>query len=311
MTSPRRSPGSLYAFLEQNGYERNRDIRVAGYDSRLTPDMDGFLERTRALIEETYRRNANTPVHLVGHSNGPLYAQYLLTHTSQEWKNTYIHGFTPIAGNWPGHGRFYSLYFTGLNITDFQAPASLDNAASSAAMYQSHPSSYMSSADPAVFQDQIVVVRARHSGIEYTPQDHQQLFRHAGLVAARELAAHYIGLVEIGPRFFPDVDVYAEKGSGIETVVGVELPDLAVGQTLDASTVFFTRDGDAVQPDLTNDAILAWNEMPCFRFQLTDNPGVNHFALPGDQGVLLRLLANLRRPRSVCRGSRSALSPWP
>ena len=56
----------LFAFLEQAGYVRNVNIRVAGYDFRLTPDMGGFLERTIALIEETYRNNGNTPVHLVG-----------------------------------------------------------------------------------------------------------------------------------------------------------------------------------------------------------------------------------------------------
>ena len=43
----------MYAFLEAAGYERNMNIRVAGYDSRLTPDMEGFLQRTIALIEET------------------------------------------------------------------------------------------------------------------------------------------------------------------------------------------------------------------------------------------------------------------
>ena len=59
------------------------DIRVAGYDSRLTPDIGDFLERTKRLIEDTYRDNGNQPVHLAGHSNGPLYAQYLLTHTSR------------------------------------------------------------------------------------------------------------------------------------------------------------------------------------------------------------------------------------
>jgi lysophospholipase-3 len=55
---------------------------VAGHDSRLTPDIDGFLERTIALIEETYYQNGNT-VHLWGHSNGPFYAQFLLIHTTQ------------------------------------------------------------------------------------------------------------------------------------------------------------------------------------------------------------------------------------
>jgi lecithin-cholesterol acyltransferase len=85
----------LFAFLEVNGYTPNVNIRVAGYDWRLTPDIGDFLQRTIDLIEQTYAENGNTPVHLVGHSNGPLYAQYVLTHTAQAWKNKYIHGFTP------------------------------------------------------------------------------------------------------------------------------------------------------------------------------------------------------------------------
>ena len=33
----------LYAALEADGYTRNKNIRVAGYDARLTPDMAGFV----------------------------------------------------------------------------------------------------------------------------------------------------------------------------------------------------------------------------------------------------------------------------
>ena len=96
------------------------------------------------------------------------------------------------------------------------------------------------------------------------------------------------------------MDVYAEKGSGIETLVGMLLDDLSVGQVVDDSTEFFTRDGDINQEDITNDAVLVWAGMRCFHFSLTDNPGVDHFELPGDPGVLSRLLANLARPRSRC-----------
>ena len=113
----------MYEALEASGYTRNKDIRVAGYDARLTPDMNGFVRRTKRLIQNTYRQNGHTPVQLVGHSNGPLYAQYLLTHTSAAWKHRYIHGFTPIAGNLPGQGFLYPLLFTGLNIEDFSFPA--------------------------------------------------------------------------------------------------------------------------------------------------------------------------------------------
>src|SRR4051794_3332318 len=92
----------MYKALEAAGYRRDVDIRVAGYNPRLTPDLDNFLRRTKRLVESTFRANGRRPVHLVGHSNGPIYAHYLLTHTTHAWRHRYIHGFTPLAGNFPG-----------------------------------------------------------------------------------------------------------------------------------------------------------------------------------------------------------------
>jgi len=292
----------LYTALEAAGYTRDKNIRVAGYDSRLTPDMHGFLWRTKRLIENTYRANGQTPVHLVGHSNGPLYAQYLLTHTSRAWKHRFIHGFTPIAGNLPGQGALYPLLFTGLNIEDFTFPSTKANARSSARMYLTAPSSYMSAADPRIFGDRETVVRNAATGRSYTPKDYRRLFRDAGLGWVNPIANHYIGFVKFAdPHHFPQVDVHAEKGSGIATVVGAVLRNLHVGQVLDPTTAhFFTRDGDVNQEDITNGAVRAWRNMRCFRFQLTDNPGVDHFSLPSDPGVLAQLVADLRRPRSHC-----------
>ena len=291
----------LYAFLEANGYQRDVNIRVAGYDSRLSPDMGLFVERTRLLVEATYRENGMTPVHLVGHSNGPIYAQYFLTHVPREWKDKFIHGFTPIAGNLPGQGLSYLLFFTGLDITYFTFPADPESARASAAMYQSLPSSYVMAAAPAVFGDREVVLTSRASGRSYTPLDFDQLFADAGRPVAREIAAHYIGFLEFtDPAHYPDVDVFAEKGSGLPTAVGAEIDDLTTGQLLGESTVLLLRAGDANQEDLTNDAVQAWRGMRCFHFELNDNPGVDHFNLPSNEAVLARLLAHLRRPRSRC-----------
>jgi lecithin-cholesterol acyltransferase len=291
----------MYEALVAAGYTRDKDIRVAGYDARLTPDMGGFLGRTVMLIEQTYRANGNRPVHLVGHSNGPLYAQYLLTHTSARWKAKYIHGFTAIAGNFPGQGLLYPLFFTGFNVADFTFPATIANAVSSAELYLHAPSTYMSSADPRVFDHQETVVADAASGKSYTPADYRSLFTDAGLPWARDIADYYIGFVQFtDPAHFPNVDVYAEKGSGIDTVVGIGLHDLAVGQLLDASTPFFTRNGDVNQEDITNEAVGAWSAMACFHFSLTDNPGVDHFSLPSNPAVLARLIANANAPRSNC-----------
>ena len=293
---------SMYEALEAAGYVRNANVRVAGYDARLTPDMGGFLARTKKLIEETYRDNGGRPAHLVGHSNGPLYAQYLLTHTTQAWKDKYIHGFTPIAGNFPGQGALYPIFFTGLNIIDFSFPATRENAVSSALMYLSSPSSYMSSADPRIFGDQETVVADDSSGKAYTPQDYGRLFDDAGLPSAKAIADYYIGFVKFhNPANFPRVDVYAEKGSGIPTVVGIELQNLTVGQVIDPATAnFFTRDGDINQEDLTNEAVGVWVAMTCFHFSLTDNPGIDHFSLPSNPDVLSRLVADTARERSDC-----------
>ncbi|MFL6120556.1 lipase/acyltransferase domain-containing protein [Actinophytocola sp.] len=290
----------LYRALESAGYVRDADLRVAGYDARLTPDMAGFLPRAKRLVEDTYRDNGNRPVHLVGHSNGPLYAQYLLTHTSRAWRARYIHGFTPIAGNFPGQGLLYSMLFTGLNIQDFGYPTTKANAVTSARMYLTLPSTYMSASDPAVFGDRETVIENTATGRAYTPRDYRALFADAHLPYARELADHYLGFVRFtDPRSFPYVDVAAEKGSGLPTIVGARLADLTPGQVL-APDRFLTRDGDANQEDITNNAVLAWRAMPCYRFSLTDNPGVDHFSLPSTPALLARLLAELNRRPSHC-----------
>jgi lecithin-cholesterol acyltransferase len=292
----------MFTALEAAGYTRDRNIRVAGYDARLTPDQGGFLDRSIRLIEQTYKASGNRPVRVVGHSNGPLYIQYLLTHVSQRWKDKYIQGFTPIAGNFPGQGVLYPVVFTGLNNQDFSFPSTPEKAKSASDMFITAPSTYMSASDPKVFGRQEVVVVDRSTGKSYTPVDSPRLFADAHLPVAAEIARYYIGFVKFtNPRFFPDVDVDAEKGSGIETVVGASLPDLRTARPVDDSVQFLTRDGDINQEDITNEAVGVWAAMPCYHFSLTDNPGVNHFELPGNANVLARLIAAAARPRSHCR----------
>ena len=290
----------MFTFLEDAGYVRNVNIRVAGYDSRLAPDLDGFLERTIALIEEAYHDNGDLPVHLVAYSQGNLYAQYLLTHTSQGWKDKYIHGLTAIGGNWPGQGGMYKDLFTGLNVSDFTAPTDPENAASSAAMYQTWPATYLAAADPFFYKKEVVVIGLQ-GGKQYTALNYRQLFRDAGMPLARELADYYIGLVKFRtPQYFPNVDVYAEIGTGSPTVVGVELKDLKVGTWDDNVTDVFLRDGDGAVEDICNESILVWEKMRCYHFELNDNPEVHHFDLPADEGLLDRLLTHLQQPRSEC-----------
>src|SRR5438132_74975 len=86
------------------------------------------------------------------------------------------------------------------------------------------------------------------------------------------------------------------------SVQDAPLPDLSVGQVIDPNTIqFVVRDGDINQEDITNNAVSAWQAMPCFHFSLTDNPGIDHFSLPGNADLLARLIKEAALPRSDCR----------
>jgi lecithin-cholesterol acyltransferase len=292
---------ALYAALESAGYNANRSLVVAGYDFRLTPDLGGFLPHTKQLIERTWRRNNHRPVRLVGHSNGPLYVQYLLTHVSNRWRRKYIQGFTDIAGNLPGQGATWSWVFTGVEIpAAFSLPTTVATARSSARLVALSPSTWMSTSDPAVFGRREVVVKNQATGRSYTPADTYRLLHDAGLDSIRPIVQHYLGFVKFSDaRHFPDVDVSAEKGSGLLTPVGIVLPDLRTGQVVDQAD-FINLRGDGNQEYITNDAVGVWHRMRCHRFRVTNNPGLSHLGLISDPGVIHRLLSDLARPRSRC-----------
>jgi lecithin-cholesterol acyltransferase len=295
--------GGFYSALESAGYRAGVNLVVAGYDFRLTPDLGGFLRRSVGLIERTWQRNGRRPVRLVAHSNGPLYVQYLLTHVSARWKRRYVQGFTNIAGNLPGQGATWTWVFTGVEIPQaFSFPTTAATARSSARLIQLSPSTWMSASDPPVFRRREVIIKNRRSGRRYTPADTDRLLHDAGLDSIKPLVHHYLGFVKFADRrHFPNVDVAAEKGSGLPTAVGIVLPSLRAGQVVGPRPDFINLAGDTNQEYITNDAVRVWRKMRCFRFRLTDNPGVTHLGLTTDPGVIGRLLADLRRPRSNCR----------
>jgi lecithin-cholesterol acyltransferase len=293
----------LFTALENAGYTADRNLVVAGYNFLLTPDLGGFLLRTKRLIERTWRRNGRTPVRLVGHSNGPLYAQYLLTHVSAAWKQKYIQGFTDIDGNLPGSGLLWGWVFTGAEVPSvFSYPTTVATARSSARLWARSPATWMSASDPAVFKNREVVIADQATGRSYTPANTVALLHAAGLDSIKGMVQHYLGFVPfMKPEDFPDVDVTVEAGSGIPTETGIALPNLTRGQVVDQSTAqYFTLPGDDNQEYITNNAVRVWRKMRCYRFRFNNNPGVGHLQLTSDPAVITRLLADLKQPRNRC-----------
>ena len=176
--------------------------------------------------------------------------------------------------------------FVGVNIPDLTFPATPENAVSSAQMFLSHPSTFITASDPRIFGDDEIVIRDQSTGTEYTPEDYPRAVRRRRPLmgeADRETTTSAASRSPTRPTSRTSTST-PRRAPGIDTLVGLGLTDLTVGQLVDGTTEFFTRDGDINQEDITNDAVGAWAAMDCWHFSLTDNPGVNHFELPVERG---------------------------
>jgi len=84
----------LIESLESIGYERGKSLRAATYDFRpagISEVLAYQYQRLKELIEDTYKTNGKTSVHLLSHSlGGPYTTVFLNTAVSAEWKKTYV-----------------------------------------------------------------------------------------------------------------------------------------------------------------------------------------------------------------------------
>ena len=119
----------MYEALEGAGYVRDRDIRVAGYDSRLTPDMRNFLNRTkRADRGHVPRQRQPRPC-----TSSATRTDRSTSSTCSRTRHSAGRTSTSTAsrrspGNFPGQGVLYPLFFTGLDVTDFTFPTTPETA---------------------------------------------------------------------------------------------------------------------------------------------------------------------------------------
>mmetsp|Transcript_32009 Transcript_32009/g.73480 ORF Transcript_32009/g.73480 Transcript_32009/m.73480 type:complete len:554 (-) Transcript_32009:184-1845(-) len=91
--------GTLSNHLVNRGYVRGYSLLGAPYDWRYTPASkvgQKFLEDLKKLIEDAVERVGHKAV-LVSHSMGGLYALYLLSQQSQEWKDRHVAEWISVA----------------------------------------------------------------------------------------------------------------------------------------------------------------------------------------------------------------------
>ncbi len=116
------------ADLTQLGYERGFSVRGAPYDFRLAPHhQQKYMRNLRRLVEDTYTINGNTPVTIIAHSMGGLFATYFMKLQKQSWKDKYISSVVSMNTPWLGSGLITKVYSSGfvfdvdvLNAEHFQ-----------------------------------------------------------------------------------------------------------------------------------------------------------------------------------------------
>ena len=76
--------------------------------------MSDFFDKTKKLVEETYRKNGNSSVVLVAHSMGNPVMLYFYNHVvSGRWKDQYIRSHVALSAPWAGSVKSIKLMCSG------------------------------------------------------------------------------------------------------------------------------------------------------------------------------------------------------
>jgi len=122
-----------------------------------------------------------------------------------------------------------AVLFQGLAVPDFSFLPS------AAATFETWPSTYFSNAQPQTFGNLETTISTPTKN--YTALTFNQLATDAGLTLALQLTPLFTGLVT--PTVFPNVTVLSFYGSGLDTLVGLKLSNLSIGDSSVIEGEFF------------------------------------------------------------------------
>ena len=91
----------------------------------------GYFAALRELIEQMYRENGNTKITLIVDSQGGPVSHYFLTNlVTQEWKDTYIGTYVPMAAVFSAGGNILHILLSGpVILTETVLEEIIDNRA--------------------------------------------------------------------------------------------------------------------------------------------------------------------------------------
>ena len=148
----RRSTSRCTRRSRPTGYTRNKNIRVAGYDARLTPDMNGFRaphqasDRDDVPPERPHARAPRRPLQRPALRAVPAHA-----HVARRGSTATSTDSRPSRATSPVRASSTRCCSRGSTSRTSPSRRPPRTPRSSARMYLTAPSSYMSAADPRIF----------------------------------------------------------------------------------------------------------------------------------------------------------------
>ncbi|KAL0482612.1 lecithin-cholesterol acyltransferase LCAT [Acrasis kona] len=230
--------GFFNFLIENAGYKLGVDLRAANYDWRLGPKEfarpNGDYANLKSLVEDTYLKNNNKKVHLMGHSMGGPYLQtFLATFVSQEWKDRYIASMISLGGSFAGAPMTAIQMTAG---TDFGVSI-FDTGALRGIIRNLGGAGWML---PSPNDDVMIMTAARN----YTSAQMKELFHDMG---SPDTYAIYKSESEAGDKTkAPNVPVHCLYGVGTPTLTGAYFSSLNPDK--ENATRLIYKEGDQTVP---------------------------------------------------------------
>ncbi|PSN37787.1 Group XV phospholipase A2 [Blattella germanica] len=258
-------PGAYFKyiakFLLDLGYERNVSLRGAPYDFRKAPNENGdYFVQLKALVEETYSLNDNTPVIIMAHSMGAPMSLLFLQSQSKSWKDKYVNKFITLAGAWGGSVKAMKVFLLGDNLGTMALRPSVmkEEQITNPSLAWLMPSNLFWTKDDILVQT---------PDKNYTVNDFQQFF-HA-----------------------PDVELHCLYGFGIDTL---ERLSYSAGKFPDGTPTYINGDGDGTVNKRSLEGCLKWQGKQEKKVYHQSFSKTDHMGILGDKRVFDYLQQVLR-----------------
>lgn len=254
----------------------------------------GYYLALKQLVEEMYEQNGKTKVSIVAHSYGGPISLYFLTRgiVTQEWKDTYIENYIPLAASWSGSNSALTTWINGL-----LEPGILGISQNLTSVVRSLQSTYFLLPHPLIWNDTILIITPTR---KYTANDYQALFEDGGYPQGY---SQYINLGDSYSKWpAPNVPTHCFYGTGLPTpfrfIYDEGFPDR---QAVDTES----GDGDGTVNLESSMICRRWsNSNGGYLFSGRAFKGVDHDGMIANEIVLNAIASIVRAPTDLLRGKR-------